>query len=185
MSAQADALIVEDTRDWVARAVVGLGLCPYAKAPHIKGQIRYVVCNAKTGAALRQALSEQLLYLQATPPEICETTLLIHPHVLQDFLDYNDFLADADELLDRLDLTGVFQIASFHPDYQFADEDAKSISNYTNRSPHPMLHILREASVDAALRGADDPQTVADAIVSRNQETLAKLGHEGWKKLWT
>jgi hypothetical protein len=182
-SKEAGDIVINETRDWVEQVVVGLNLCPFAKAPHIKGQIRYVLSKAKTHAALLDALDEQLLYLQSTAPLVCETILLIHPHVLTDFLDYNDFLEDADSLLERLDLDGVFQIASFHPDYQFADSEADDIGNYTNRSPYPMLHILREASIDAALQGAGDPQEVADAIVARNQETLAKLGHEALKAL--
>ena len=142
-----------------------------------------MLSKAKTHAALLDALDEQLLYLQATAPIVCETILLIHPHVMTDFLDYNDFLEDADALLERLDLEGVFQIASFHPDYQFADSEAGDIGNFTNKSPYPMLHILREASIDEALQGADDPQDVADAIVARNQETLQKLGLDGMKTL--
>lgn len=175
-SKEAGDIVITETRDWVERVVVGLNLCPFAKAPHIKGQIRYVLCKAKTQAALLDALDAQLLYLQATAPIVCETILLIHPHVMTDFLDYNDFLEDADALLERLDLDGTFQIASFHPDYQFADSEAGDIGNFTNKSPYPMLHILREASIDAALQGADDPQEVADAVVARNQATLAKLG---------
>jgi uncharacterized protein len=183
-SKEAGDIVILETKNWVETAVVGLNLCPFAKAPHIKGQIRYVLSKAKTNAALLDALDEQLLYLQATAPIVCETILLIHPHVMQDFLDYNDFLEDADALLERLGLDGVFQIASFHPDYQFAETDANDIGNFTNRSPYPMLHILREASIDAALEGAEDPDAVANAIVQRNQETLATLGKAGWAQLW-
>ncbi len=175
---------IEQTREWVDRAVIGLHLCPFAKAPQIKGLVRYVLHKGKQSEALLKVLSEQLLYLQTTPPEICETILLIHPKALTDFLDYNDFLEDADSLLERLDLDGTFQIASFHPDYQFAGSSADDLSNYTNRSPYPMLHILREASIDKALQGYDDPDAAADAIVMRNQETLQKLGKAGWGKLW-
>jgi hypothetical protein len=133
---------------------------------------------------LLDLLSDQLLYLESTAPEICETAVLIHPNVLKDFVDYNDFLDDADNLLERLGLNGTFQIASFHPQYQFAGSNEDDISNYTNRSPYPMLHILREASIDKALQGYDDPEEAADAIVMRNQETLQKLGKAGWEKLW-
>lgn len=180
---EAGDIVIQETRHWVERIVVGLNLCPFAKAPHIKGQIRYVLCKAKTQTALLDALDEQLLYLQSTAPIVCETILLIHPHVLLDFLDYNDFLEDAHALLERLALDGVFQIASFHPDYQFADSHSDDIGNYTNKSPYPMLHILREASIDTALQGADDPQEVADAIVAKNQNTLHKLGVENMKAL--
>ncbi len=175
---------IEQTREWVDRAVIGLNLCPFAKAPQIKGLVRYVLHKGKQSETLLKVLSEQLLYLQTTPPEICETILLIHPKALTNFLDYNDFLDDADSLLERLDLVGTFQIASFHPDYEFAGSEADDISNYTNRSPYPMLHILREASVDKALAGFDDPEEAADAIVLRNQETLQKLGKDGWAQLW-
>jgi hypothetical protein len=175
---------LDETRDWVERAVIGLNLCPFAKAPQIKGLVRYVHSKTKKPETLLQTLNEQLLYLQATAPQICETVIIIHPKALTDFLDYNDFLDDADSLLERLDLDGTFQIASFHPDYQFAGSEADDINNYTNRSPYPMLHILREASVEKALQGYDDPDAAADAIVLRNQETLQKLGKEGWDKLW-
>ena len=175
---------IEQTREWVDRVVIGLNLCPFAKAPQIKGLVRYVLHKGKPSEALLNVLSEQLLYLQTTPPTICETILLIHPKALTDFLDYNDFLADADSLLERLGLDGTFQIASFHPDYQFAGSSANDLSNYTNRSPYPMLHILREASIDKALQGYDDPDAAADAIVLRNQETLQKLGKAGWSKWW-
>lgn len=183
-SKDAGDLAIQDTKAWVERFVVGLNLCPFAKAPHIKGQIRYVLSKATTQAALLNDLDEQLLYLQSTAPLVCETILLIHPRVLTDFLDYNDFLEDADGLLERLDLDGVFQIASFHPHYQFAETPVDDIANYTNRSPYPMLHILREASIDAALAGSSDPEEIADAITLRNQDTLARLGKAGWDQLW-
>ncbi|MDI9335198.1 MAG: DUF1415 domain-containing protein [Cytophagales bacterium] len=172
------------TREWVERAVIGLNLCPFAKAPQTKGLIRYVLTKTRQSETLLKLLSEQLLYLQATAPQICETVLLVHPHTLTNFLDYNDFLADADQLLERLGLDGVFQIASFHPRYEFADASPNDISNYTNRSPYPMLHILREASIDKALQAYADPDAAADAIVQRNQETLTRLGKDGWARLW-
>ncbi len=175
---------IEQTRQWIDRAVIGLNLCPFAKAPQIKGLVRYSITKTRKTETLLQALSDQLLYLESTAPEICETAVLIHPNVLKDFLDYNDFLDDADQLLDRLGLDGTFQIASFHPEYQFAGASKDDVSNYTNRSPYPMLHILREASLDKALQGYSDPEAAADSIVMRNQETLQKLGKEGWAKLW-
>ncbi len=175
---------LELTRQWVERAVIGLNLCPFAKAPQAKGLVRYVLCKSKKIDDLLKRLAEQLMYLDSTPAEICETLLLVHPNALTNFLDYNDFLDDADDLLARLGLDGTFQIASFHPDYQFADAGISDVGNFTNRSPYPMLHILREASIDNALKGADDPQEVSDAIVQRNQEMLKKLGKLGWSKLW-
>ncbi len=176
---------IEQTKHWVERAVIGLNLCPFAKAPQVKGLVRYVLFKGRKTDGLLKALTEQLTYLDSTPSEICETILLIHPKVLGDFLDYNDFLDDADQLLERLGLDGVFQIASFHPDYQFADADANDISNLTNRSPYPMLHLIREASIDQALQGENDPQAASDEIVARNQATLRRLGRAGWDKLWT
>ncbi|MEY4295039.1 MAG: hypothetical protein RLY82_727 [Pseudomonadota bacterium] len=175
---------LEQTKLWVERAVIGLNLCPFAKAPQTKGLVRYVLCKGKKRDALLKVLSEQLMYLDSTPPELCETVLIVHPNVLQSFLDYNDFLEDADLLLERQGLDGIFQIASFHPDYEFEDSEGDDIANYTNRSPYPMLHILREASIDKALQGAADPQELSDAIVARNQALLQKLGKSGWEKLW-
>ena len=174
---------IEQTQRWVERVVIGLNLCPFAKSPQAKGQVRYVLFKGKKRDALLKALSEQLMYLDATPPEICETVLLIHPNVLTNFFDYNDFLDDADALLERLGLDGTFQIASFHPDYFFADSDTADIENETNRSPYPMLHILREASIDKALQGTADPQDLSDAIVARNQRTLQQLGATRLKAL--
>ncbi len=175
---------IEQTREWIDRAVIGLNLCPFAKSPQIKGLVRYSVTKTRKTETLLQALSDQLLYLESTAPQICETSVLIHPNVLQNFMDYNDFLDDADQLLERLGLEGSFQIASFHPQYQFACSSADDIGNYTNRSPYPMLHILREASIEKALQGYDDADAAADAIVQRNQETLKKLGKAGWSQLW-
>lgn len=175
---------IERTRLWLERAVIGLNLCPFAKAPHSKGLIKYELTKTRQQGKLLSVLSEKLLYLQATPPEICETLLLIHPNVLRDFLDYNDFLDDVDALLERLDLDSVFQVVSFHPDYRFAEvSDADDITHYTNRSPYPMLHILRQASVDQVLKGADD-QALADMIVERNQNLLRRMGKAGWDALW-
>lgn len=175
---------IEKTKAWVDRAVIGLNLCPFAKAPQIKGLVRYTASQASNHKALLDDLKRELLYLVATSANACETTLLIHPNALTDFLDYNDFLGIADALLVELNLDGVLQIASFHPDYQFAGTSMDDIGNYTNRSPYPMLHLIRESSLDQALQGADDPDVVADTIVARNQETLAKLGRTGWERLW-
>jgi hypothetical protein len=177
-------VVIAETKTWVERVVVGLNLCPFAKAPYLKGQIRYVSCKAKTNSDLLDALSDQLLFLDATAPIVCETILLIHPFVLNDFFDYNDFLDEADELVDRLGLEGVFQIASFHPQYQFADSGPNDRANFTNRSPYPMLHILREASIDAALGSAPDPQALSDTITRRNLTTLTELPAPAWQVLW-
>ena len=142
--------VVDRTRRWVEDVVIGLGLCPFAKPVFARGQIAYVVSDATTRGALLGDLERALHTLGATDAATLETTLLIHPHVLSDFLDYNDFLDDADALLEALDLDERFQVASFHPRYRFADTEADQIDNYTNRSPYPMLHLLRQASITQA-----------------------------------
>jgi len=172
-------IAIADTVRWLERAVIGLNLCPFAKGPHTKGQIHYAVSEAKGLEGLRDELIEQLQALQALSAEERETTLLIVPHMLRDFLDFNDFLDEADGVLQELDLEGEFQVASFHPDFQFADTDPDDITNHTNRSPYPTLHLIREASIDRAVEAF--PQ--AEMIYEANMATMEKLGHEGWKKL--
>ena len=171
--------VIAATRDWLEKAVIGLGLCPFAKAVHARGQIRYVVSPAQSPEALVEDLMEELRALDAADPAAVDTTLLIHPGVLSDFEDYNDFLDIADALLDELELSGVIQIASFHPHYRFEGTMRDAIENYTNRSPYPMLHLLREDSVEKAVTTYPD---VAD-IPEKNIETLNRLGHEGWRNL--
>jgi uncharacterized protein len=175
-----DHSIITQTQTWLTRAVIGLQLCPFAKAVHLKSQIRYAVSHDTTPEALLLTLTQELSRLAQANPFIEETTLLIHPWVLSDFLDYNDFLDRADLALHALELQGVLQIASFHPQYQFAGTQASDIENYTNRSPFPTLHLLREASVEEAMKNFDG----ADAIVQRNIATLQRLGLDGWRKLW-
>ena len=177
MDARAQAL--EQTRRWLERAVIGLNLCPFAKAVHAKGQVRFVLSDATSADALLAQLGEELVLLRDTDPDEVDTTLLVHPGVLRDFPDYNDFLDRADALVAAMDLDGVIQVASFHPDYRFAGTAADDLDNCTNRSPHPMLHLLREDSVSRAVAAFPDP----DAIVSRNLATLRRLGREGWERL--
>jgi hypothetical protein len=172
--------IVAATRTWLERAVIGLNLCPFAKAVQVRNQIRYAVSRAAESAALRAELADELQRLAAADPALHDTTLLIHPWVLADFFDYNEFLKTADEVVEELGLTGEIQIASFHPHYQFADSAAGDIENFTNRSPFPMLHLLRESSVERAV--ASFPDT--DRIYQNNMETLRRLGHEGWRRLF-
>jgi uncharacterized protein len=176
-----DAPYVEATRRWVERAVVGLNLCPFARASFIQGRIRYAVSHARDTDALLDDLAGELQSLAAADAAECETTLLIHPHVLGDFLDYNDFLDVADAAVETLRLDGVLQVASFHPHYQFADTAPDDVENATNRSPFPTLHLLREASVERAAEAMSDP----DEIYRRNIDTLRKLGPDGWKALGT
>lgn len=172
--------IIADTRRWMERAVIGLNLCPFAKAVHVKQQIRWRVSEATTPEALLDDLVNELKFLAEAAPEEVDTTLLIHPDVLQDFLDFNDFLDLADAALEALELDGVLQVASFHPDYQFADADADDIGNFTNRSPYPTLHLIREESLDKAVAAFPEAETIYET----NIETLRRLGHEGWRKLW-
>ena len=171
--------VIAATRNWLEKAVIGLGLCPFAKAVHARGQIRYVVSAARTPEALVEDLMAELRTLETADPETVETTLLVHPGVLADFGDYNDFLDIADALLDELELAGVIQIASFHPQYRFAGTMRDAIENYTNRSPYPMLHLLREASVEKAVTTYPD---VTD-IPEKNIATMNELGLDGWLAL--
>lgn len=179
MTAPTDEAAIEATRAWLERAVIGLGLCPFARAVHAKNQVRYVVSQARNTDALLDELERELTLLIETPPEEIDTTLLIHPRLLEDFLEYNDFLALADGVVEELDLTGVLQVASFHPRYQFEGTEPDDITNYTNRSPYPTLHILREASVDQAVAAFPD----ASAIFEKNIETMKRLGKDGWDAL--
>ncbi|MEY2706595.1 MAG: hypothetical protein RI905_346, partial [Pseudomonadota bacterium] len=151
-----------------------------AKAVHVKEQIKYVVSEARSVEELLEELASELEYLAEVSPEKTDTTLLIHPHVLQDFLDYNDFLELADSLLEELKLDGELQIASFHPQYQFANTEFDDITNFTNRSPYPTLHLIREDSIDRAVEAFPE----AEAIFETNMETMEKLGRDGWRKLF-
>ena len=168
------------TRQWLERAVIGLNLCPFAKAVYVKQRVRFVLSDASTPEALLEQLAEELLLLRDTPAEEIDTTLIVHPDVLQDFIDYNDFLDNADAAVEALDLEGVLQVASFHPAYQFAGTAPDDIGNYSNRSLYPTLHLLREDSVSRAVEAFPE----ADSIVDRNVETLQRLGVEGWRKLF-
>ena len=171
--------IERDVRRWLERAVIGLNLCPFAKAVYAKQQIRIVISDATTERALLEQLGEEMALLRDTPAEEIDTTLLVHPRVLQDFLDYNDFLDDADGLVEAMELDGVLQVASFHPHYQFADTQPDDAENLTNRAPYPILHLLREDSVDRAVAAYAEP----DAISDRNVATMRELGAEGFRKL--
>ncbi|HSS75806.1 MAG TPA: DUF1415 domain-containing protein [Thermoanaerobaculia bacterium] len=171
--------ILAATKQWLEKAVIGLNLCPFAKAVYFKDQIRYVVSQAMTPGGLLAELTAELQALVAADPLVTDTTLLIHPRVLVDFLEYNDFLGVADAAVAELGLEGVLQIASFHPRYQFAGSDPEDIANYTNRSPYPMLHLLREASMDRAVAAFPE----AAEIYERNIATLRLLGREGWRRL--
>lgn len=171
--------IIADTRDWVVKAVIGLNLCPFAKAVHVNERIRYVVSDATEPEALLRDLAHELLALNRADPDEVDTTLLIHPNTLTDFLDFNDFLDAADALVEELKLDGILQIADFHPDYQFDGSAADDIANYSNRSPYPTLHLLREESIARAVESMPDTAS----IYENNLDTLERLGHQGWDAL--
>ena len=171
--------VIAETRAWVDRAVIGLNLCPFAKAAQVKDQIRYAVSDATDAEALLDTLREELRLLAGADPAQVETTLLIHPRVLTNFLEFNEFLGVADAALEALGYAGVLQVASFHPQYQFAGTAADDVTNATNRSPYPTLHLLREASIDQAVAAFPEAKT----IYERNIRTLQALGPQGWAAL--
>jgi uncharacterized protein len=179
MSTDSAEQVIVATRHWLERAVIGLNLCPFAKAVHVKQQIRYVVSDAQTPDALLDELERELAFLNEADPQRVDTTLVMVPALFKDFLDFFFFLSEADALLKRAQLEGIIQIASFHPQFEFAGNDADDIANCTNRSPYPTLHLLREVSLDRAVAAFPD----AADIYERNIETLEKLGHEGWDTL--
>ncbi len=172
--------IIGATRRWLQKAVIGLKLCPFAERAHDSGCVRYCVSEQRSAAGLLEELRAELRHLHAEDPQRCETTLLIHPWTLTDFIEYNDFLEVCEAAVADLGFEGELQIASFHPEYQFAGTRSGDIENFTNRSPYPMLHLLREASIERALRSVPDP----GEIYRRNIRTLRALGHEGWRKMW-
>jgi hypothetical protein len=171
--------MVQDTLRWLERAVIGLNLCPFAKAVYVKGQVHCTVSQATNLEALRDDLLQALKDLVAHEPAERDTTLLIIQNLLQDFVDYNDFLNVADDCLLALDLEGEIQIASFHPQYQFAGTDEDDITNFTNRSPYPTLHLIREASIDRAVDAFPDAEDIFEA----NMATMNQLGLQGWQDL--
>ena len=175
-----DQQVLADTRRWIERAVIGLNLCPFAKAVYVKHQVRLVVSRARHLDGFLEDLDRELLYLRDTPAEEVDTTLLIHPTLFPDFFVFNDCLDVVDEVVEEHGLQGEIQVAPFHPSFQFDGTEPDDITNATNWAPYPTLHLLREASIDRAVDSGDS----ADTIVERNQHTLHRLGHEGWRSLW-
>ena len=171
--------VIAETRAWVDRVVIGLNLCPFAKASQVKDQVRYVVSEATDPEALMACLIDELNRLAETSDMLIETTLLIHPQVLTDFADYNDFLGLAERAVSELGLEGVIQVASFHPHYQFAGSAPDDLSNATNRSPYPTLHLIREDSIERAVAAFPE----AAAIFEANIVTMQRLGANGWAAL--
>ena len=174
-----DEEVLVKTKHWLEAAVIGLNLCPFAKAVYVKNQVRLVVSKARHADDLLEELDRELDLLVATPASEVDTTLLIHPALFDDFLDFNDFLEVAEGVVDEHGLEGVIQLASFHPQFQFDGTEPDDISNFTNRAPFAILHLLREESVERAVVAF--PQ--AEAIFDVNIATLEKLGHAGWKSL--
>ena len=167
-----EADVVAAMREWIEKAVIGLNLCPFAKAVYVKNQVRFVVSTARHLDGLLEDLDRELDFLAAADPEEVDTTLLIHPTLLPDFLDFNDFMQLAEAAVDEHGLDGVIQIASFHPQFQFEGTAPDDIGNYTNRAPFPTLHLLREASIERAVAAFPEAET----IYERNIETLNALG---------
>ena len=174
-----DDEVLAKTKHWLEAAVIGLNLCPFAKAVYVKNQVRLVVSKARHADDLLEELDRELDLLVATSASEMDTTLLIHPTLFEDFLDFNDFLEVAEGVVDEHGLEGVIQLASFHPQFQFDGTEADDISNYTNRAPFAILHLLREESVERAVEAFPE----ADAIFQANIATLKKLGYAGWKAL--
>ncbi|QPN33038.1 MULTISPECIES: DUF1415 domain-containing protein [Diaphorobacter] len=174
-----DNVVVADMVRWLERAVIGLNLCPFAKSVHVKDQIHYVVSHATDARELLQDLAAELEALAEASPEKRDTTLLIAPLAMPDFLDFNDFLELADELVESMDLAGILQVASFHPHFQFEGTLADDVTNCTNRAPYPTLHLLREESIDRAVEVFPEAQE----IFERNIELLERLGAAGWADL--
>ena len=171
--------VSEHTKQWLEKAVIGLNLCPFAKAPHVKNLVRIVVSEARHLDGFLEDLDRELQLLGNTPASELETTLLVHPTLFPDFETFNQMLEIADDAVVENELEGIVQIAPFHPDFQFEGTEADDISNYTNRSPYPTLHLIREDSIAKAAEAFPD----AAAIFDRNIALLEKMGHEGWDKL--
>ena len=174
-----ESQVVADTQDWLDKAVIGLNLCPFAKAVVAKQQVRMAVCMDSEPEQVLQMLQQEMQLLVDTDAAVLDTTLLIAPNLLPDFLDFNEFLFDCDSVLVSMELEGVLQIADFHPRYQFASTQPDDISNFTNRAPYPTLHLLREESIDKAVAAFPD----ASLIFERNVQVLEALGKEGWEGL--
>ena len=172
-------IVIADTVRWLEKAVIGLNLCPFAKSVHVKGQIHYVVSQATDVEGVAQDLHRELEALAEISPEKRDTTLLILPQALQEFLDFNDFLELADDMVEELDLGGILQVASFHPLFQFEGTDVDDVTNCTNRAPYPILHLLREDSIDKAVEAFPE----AEMIYERNMQVLEQMGIEGWLDL--
>ena len=160
--------IIRTTKNWLEKVVIGLNLCPFAKKELVKDRIRFAVSDSKTDEELLMELNSELEFIFAN--DDVETTLLIMSNHLKDFYDYNQFLDLADALIEQMDFLGEFQIASFHPDYQFAETEIDDVENYTNRSPYPILHILREASLEKVIESYPDVEKIPESNIALLRE---------------
>lgn len=174
-----DARVLRRTQAWIEHVVLGLSLCPYAKQPWQQDRVRLQLTQARDADALLARLADELRFLADADPAEVETTLLIAPHMLASFEDFLDFMDLAEACVEALDLEGEIQVASFHPDFQFGDAPADDAAHATNRSPYPTLHLIREASIEAAVAAHPDP----DRIWQRNLEVMRQLGPDGWDAL--
>lgn len=179
MTTPDSATVTDHTRQWLEKAVIGLNFCPFAKAPHVKNLVRISVSQARHLDGFLEDLDRELQLLGDTPADELETTLLVHPTLFPDFDTFNQMLDIADAAVVDNGLEGIVQIAPFHPDFQFEGTDSDDIGNYTNRSPYPTLHLIREDSIAKAAQAFPD----TSAIFERNIALLEKMGHEGWDKL--
>ncbi len=173
-----DLALIDATRLWLERAVIGLNLCPFARAVHVRGQVHYAVSRATRWPALLEDLEREIDALLAEPAQVRETTLLLVP-ALADFIEFNGFLGEVERLLEQRELSGILQVASFHPQFEFGDAPPGDVTHLTNRAPHPTLHLLREDSITRAVQAFAQ----ADAIYDTNKATMRRLGHEGWQAL--
>ena len=175
----AERIAIEDTQKWLMEAVIGLNLCPFAKAVVVKDRVRYRVCLSSAPQDVLQMLADELQFLASEDASMVDTTLLIAPYALPVFLDFNEFLGECVALLESQGLVGELQVADFHPNYQFAGEAPDAMGHFTNRAPYPTLHLLRESSLDEAVAVYPDPAL----IFERNIASLESLGVQGWADL--
>lgn len=164
--------VLQAVQSWVRDVVIGLNLCPFARREMDSGRVRFLVAEAVCEEQLLESLHQELTILDRD--DGIETTVLVHPGVLGDFGDYNDFLSLAESLLTECGWEGVYQVASFHPDYQFAGTEPEDPENATNRSPYPLLHLLREESVARAVESHPD----IDSVPRRNIELMRRLAEQ-------
>jgi len=175
----AERIAIEDTQRWLMEVVIGLNLCPFAKAVVVKDRVRYRVCLSSAPQDVLQMLADELQFLASEDASMVDTTLLIAPYALPVFLDFNEFLGECVALLESQGLVGELQVADFHPNYQFAGEAPDAMGHFTNRAPYPTLHLLRESSLDEAVAVYPD----AALIFERNIASLESLGVQGWADL--